>query len=54
MFTSLNGIMVRVLIKDVVDRSFEPKFVQTKDYEDVMCCLSATSTQHQGVRSHNG
>ena len=46
MFTGLNGVLVRVLIQGVACRSFDPRSVQTKDYEDAMSCFSATSTQH--------
>ena len=34
-------VKVRVLASSVVDRVFEPRSGQTKDYKIDMCCLSA-------------
>ena len=33
--------MASVLTSNAVDREFEPRSVQTKDYEIGMCCFSA-------------
>ena len=34
------GVMVSVLTSSVVDRQFEPRSDQTKDYEIGICCFS--------------
>jgi hypothetical protein len=34
--------MVTVLASSAVDRVFEPRSGQTKDYENGICCFSAT------------
>jgi hypothetical protein len=40
--------MVSVFVSSVVDRGFEPRSVQTKDYKIVcMCCFSA---KHAALR----
>jgi hypothetical protein len=36
--------MVSVLVSSVVDRGFEPRSGQTKDYEIGICCFSAKHT----------
>ena len=36
------GVMVSVLASSVIDRGFEPRSVQTKDYTINMCCFSAS------------
>jgi hypothetical protein len=38
----INGVMVTVLASSAVDRGFEPRSGQTKDYENGICCFSAT------------
>jgi len=38
----IGGVMVSVLASSVVDRGFEPRSGQTKDYKIGMCCFSAT------------
>ena len=42
--------MVSVLVLSVVDRGFEPRSGQTKDYEISICCFS---TKHAALRSKN-
>ena len=37
----IGGVMVSVLASTVVDRGFEPRSGQTKDYEIGICCFSA-------------
>ena len=39
--------MASVLASNAVDRGFEPRSVQTKDYEIGMCCFSA---KHVAIR----
>ena len=39
--------MVRVLVSSVVDRWFEPRSGQTKDYKIGICCFS---TKHAALR----
>jgi hypothetical protein len=36
--------MVRVLFSSAVDRGFEPRSGQTKDYKIAVCCFSAKHT----------
>jgi hypothetical protein len=40
--------MVSVLVSSAVDRGFEPRSGQTKDYKIGICCLSA---KHAALRS---
>ena len=35
------GVMVSVLASSVIDRGFEPRSGQTKDYEICICCFCA-------------
>ena len=37
---AIGGVMVRVLASSVVNRGFEPRSGQAKDYE-IVCCFSA-------------
>jgi hypothetical protein len=37
----IGGVMVSVLISSAVDRRFEPRSGQTKDYKIGICCFSA-------------
>jgi hypothetical protein len=37
----IGGVMVSVLASSVVDRGFEPRSGQTKDYKIGICCFSA-------------
>ena len=46
----IGGVMVSVLASSVVDRRFEPRSDQTKDYRIDMCCFS---TKHAAVRRKN-
>jgi hypothetical protein len=41
------GVMVSVLTSSAVDRWFEPRSGQTKDYEISICCFSA---KHAALR----
>jgi hypothetical protein len=43
----IGGVMVSVLAVSAVDRGFEPRSGQTKDYETGMCCYSA---KHAALR----
>jgi hypothetical protein len=38
------GVIVSVLASSAVDREFEPRSGQTKDYEIGICCFSAKHT----------
>ena len=38
---SIGGVMVSVLASSAVDRRFDPRSDQTKDYKICMCCFSA-------------
>ena len=40
----IGGIMVSVLASSAVDRGFEPRSGQTKDYNIGICCFSAKHT----------
>ena len=41
------GVIVSVLASSAVDREFEPRSGQTKDYEIGICCFSA---KHKALR----
>ncbi len=43
----IGGIMVSMLASSAVDRGFEPRSGQTKDYKIVFCCFSA---KHAALR----
>jgi hypothetical protein len=38
----VGGVMVSVLASSAVDRGFEPRSGQTKDYQICICCISHT------------
>ena len=40
-FNRIGGVMVSVLASNVVDRGFEPRSGQTKDYKIGICCFPA-------------
>ena len=40
-FHRIGGVMVNVLASSAVDRGFEPRSGQTKDYEIGICCFFA-------------
>ena len=40
----IGGVMVDMLVSQVVDRGFEPRYGQTKDYKIVIYCFSAKHT----------
>jgi hypothetical protein len=44
----IGGVMVSVLASSVIDRGFEPRSGQTKDYKISICCFSA---KHAALRS---
>ena len=44
------GVMVSVLASSVVDRGFEPRSGQTKDYKIDICCFSA---KHAALRRNS-
>jgi hypothetical protein len=37
----ISGVMVSVLVSNVVERGFEPRPGQTKDYRIGICCFSS-------------
>jgi hypothetical protein len=41
LFNRIGGVMVSVIASSAVDRGFEPRSSQTKDYNIVICCFSA-------------
>ena len=43
----IGGVMVRVLTSGAIDRGFEPRSGQTKDYKIGICCFSA---KHAALR----
>jgi hypothetical protein len=47
-YIRIGGVMVTVLGSSVVDRGFEPRPGQTKNYEIAICCFSA---KHAALRS---
>jgi hypothetical protein len=44
----IGGVMISVLASSVVDRGFEPRSGQIKDYEIRICCLS--TIKHAALR----
>ena len=46
----IGGVMVSVLASSAVDRGFEPRSSQTKDYEIGICCFSA---KHAALRKRS-
>ena len=40
----IGGVMVSVLASSAVDRGFDPRSGQTKDYKFGICCFSAKHT----------
>ena len=46
----IGGVMVNVLALSTVDRGFEPRSSQTKDYKIGICCFSA---MHEVLRRKN-
>jgi hypothetical protein len=47
MVCGIVGVMISVLASDTVDRGFEPRTGQTKDYNIGICCFSA---KHAALR----
>ena len=43
----IGGVMVSVLASNAIDRGFEPRSGQTKDYKIGICCFSA---KHASLR----
>ena len=52
-YNCIGGVMVSVLASNAVDRGFEPRLGQTKDYT-IDCVASPLSTQHYGERAKTG
>jgi hypothetical protein len=50
MANRIGGVMISVLASSTVDRGFEPRSGQTKDYKIGICCFSA---KHAALRSKN-
>jgi hypothetical protein len=48
--TRIGGVMVSLLASSAVDRRFEPRSGQTKDYKIGICCFSA---KHAALRRNN-
>jgi hypothetical protein len=46
----ISGVMVSVLALSAVDRGFEPRSGQTKDYKIGICC---TSAKHASLRNNS-
>ena len=46
----IGGVMISVLASSAVDRGFEPRSGQTKDYKIGICCFSA---KHAALRRKN-
>ena len=46
----IDGVMVSVLASSVVDREFEPRSGQIKDYKIDICCFPA---KHAALRRKN-
>ena len=46
----ISGVRVTMLVSGVVDRGFEPRSGQTKDYKICICCFTA---KHPALRSNN-
>jgi hypothetical protein len=47
--THISGVLVSVLAPSAVDRGFEPRSRQTKDYKVGICCFSAKHTAFKGI-----
>ena len=45
-FDRIGGVMVSVLASSTVDRGFEPRSDETKDYKISICCFS---TEHAAL-----
>jgi hypothetical protein len=41
-YNRIDGVMVSVFASSTVDRGFEPRSDETKDYEIDICCFSST------------
>ena len=50
----IGGVMVNMLASSAVDRGFEPRLGQTKDYEIDICCFSANHTAVRESTSWHG
>ena len=49
-FYCIRGVMVSMLVLSAVDRGFQPRSGQTKDYNIGICCFSA---KHSALRRKN-
>ena len=50
----VSDVMVSVLASSAVDRGFEPRSAQTKDYKIGICYFFAIGTQQYGERAKTG
>ena len=50
----IGGVMVSVLVSSAVDRGFEPRSGQTKDYKLGICCFSAKHAALTGEIAKTG
>ena len=44
LYNRTGGVMVSVLVSSAVDRGFEPRSGQTREYKIGICCFSAKHT----------
>ena len=51
-YNCIGGVMVTVLASSAVDRVFEPRSGQTKDYKLGICFFSAKHTALRGKSKH--
>ena len=47
LFNRIGGVMVSVIASSVVDRGFEPRSSQTKDYKIGVCCFFAKHAEKE-------
>ena len=52
MINGVGGVMVRVLASSAVDRGFESRSGQTKDYKIGICCFSAKHAARRRKSKH--
>ena len=53
-FNRISGVMVSMLASSAVDRGFEPRSGQAKDYKIGICCFSAKHAALIGERAKTG
>jgi hypothetical protein len=49
----IDGVMVSVLVSNAVDRGFEPRSGQNKEYAIGICCFSAKELEQRLVGSES-